>query len=119
MYGSQYHGSNYYASLYYAAKNGEQLDEFNRLSTRDVQYEALRLVSTRVTDSRTMEREYWYAKFGGNSNWSTLDIMYEGILKGQGYTSLKDFYDYETGKVWPDHNSSEKAYWLSIIAANV
>lgn len=115
MYGSEFHGSNYYASLYYAALRGD-LEGFNSLSTRDVQYEALRLVSSRVTDTRTMEYSYWQALFGGNG--STLDIMHEGVIIGLGFSTLKDYYDSETNKVWPDHNSSEKAYWLKIIAEN-
>lgn len=121
MYGSEFHGSDYYASLYYAALRGdpEALAAFERLSTRDVQYEALKLVSARVTDTRTMEYSYWLGVLGGNPNWSTLDIIYEGIIKTLGHATLKDYYDNITGQVWPDHNSSEKAYWLSIIAGNL
>ena len=91
---------------------------FNRLSTRDIQYEALRLVVT-PSDSRTMEREYWFSIFGGNPNWSTLDIMHEGIIKGLSNPTLKDYYDGQTANVWPDHNSSERAFWLKIIADNI
>lgn len=119
MYGSEFHGSNYYASLYYAALRGDEeaLAAFNRLTTRDVQYEALKLVSASVTDTRSMEREYWLGLFGGRG--TTLDIMYEGIILGLGNNALKDYYDSETGNIWPDHNSSEKAYWLKIIADNI
>lgn len=121
MYGSDFHGSNYYASLYYAALRGDEdaLAAFNKLSTRDVQYEALKLVSVRPLDTRSMERDYWLGLLGGSSNWSTLDIMHEGIIKTLGHATLKDYYDNTTGTVWSDHNSSEKAYWLKIIAENV
>ena len=118
MYSTQYHVSNYYASAYYDALRG-QLDAFNRLTTRDVQYEALKLVVVRASDTRTMEREYWFALLGGNANWSTLDIMHEGIIKALGNSTLKDYYDTVTGQTWPDHNSSEKAYWLKLLADNI
>lgn len=121
MYGSEFHGSNYYASLYYAALRGEPdaLEAFNKLSTRDVQYEALKLVSVRALDTRSMERDYWLSVLGGNTNWSTLDIMHEGIIKSLGFNTLKEYYDDVTGTIWGDHNSSEKAYWLSVIANNI
>jgi len=118
MYGSEFHGSNYYASLYYAALRGEPdaLAALSRLSTRDVQYEALLRVTT-SSDARTMEYEYWRGLFGGKG--STADILYEGIVIGLGFQDLKAYYDSETGKVWPDHNSSEKAYWLKLLAENI
>ena len=121
MFGSQFHGSDYYASLYYAVLRGDDGDAsaaFARLSLRDVQYEALLLVIG-GKDARSMEWEHWYATLGGNANWSTRDIMYEGILKGLGFSAFKDYYDSVTANVWPDHNSSEKAYWLKLIADNV
>lgn len=118
MYGSDFHSSNYYASLYYGVLRGDSADvsAFERLSLRDVQYEALRLVTT-LSDTRTMEHAYWLSLFSGKG--STADLLYEGIIVGLGFTSLKDYYDNITGTTWPDHNSSEKAYWLKIIADNV
>lgn len=118
MYSSNYHGSNYYASAYYAALRGD-LEAFNRLTTRDVQYEALRLVVSNSSDTRTMEKEYWLDVLGGSSRMSTADIMYEGIVLVGGFPTLKDYYDTQTSNIWPDHNSSEKAYWLKIIADTV
>ena len=118
MFGSKFHGSDYYASLYYAALRGdpEALAALSRLSTRDVQYEALMRVVT-PSDARTMEYEYWKSLFGGTG--STLDIMHEGIIIGLSNPTLKDYYDGETSTVWPDHNSSEKAYWLKILSENL
>ena len=118
MWGSEFHGSNYYASLYYGALRGDAdaLAAFNSLSTRDVQYEALKIVVT-PSDTRTMEYAYWQSLFGGTG--STLDIMHEGIIIGLSNPTLKDYYDTQTSTVWPDHNSSEKAYWLKIIADNI
>jgi hypothetical protein len=117
MYQSNYYESDYYASAYYRAQDGD-FTGFDKLSTRDVQYEALKIVSSRSSDTRTMEREYWFGLFGGNANWSTLDIMNDGIVVAGGYSTLKDYYDAITGTVWPDHNSSEKAYWLKVIIDN-
>lgn len=120
MYNSEYHGSDYYASLYYGVLRGDAVDlaAFERLSTRDVQYEALKIVSSRTLDTRSMEKDYWISVLGGNVNWSTLDVMHEGIIKTLGHATLKDYYDTVTGTVWSDHNTSEKAYWLKIIADN-
>ena len=117
MYSTEYHGSNYYASLYYGVLRGDAVDisAFERLSIRDVQYEALLLVVTN-SDRHTMLHAYWLNLFGGRG--STTDILYEGVT-GLGFTNLKDYYDNITGTTWPDHNSSEKAYWLKIIADNV
>lgn len=120
MYNSNFHGSDYYASLYYGVLRGDAADvtAFERLSLYDVQYEALILVVT-GSDSRTMEREYWKGVFGGNDRQSTGDIIYEGMILGAGYSSPKDYYDAQTGVVWPDRNSSEKAYWLKVISDNI
>lgn len=116
MYDSYFHASNYYASLYYAALRGDRLGEFNRLSLHDIQYEALSLVVSPVTDARSMEREYWLGLFGGRG--STADIVYEGIILGLGFPDMKAYYDNQTSKVWPDANSSEKAYWLKTLVDN-
>lgn len=120
MYNSDFYGSDYYASIYYGVLRGDEADltAFSRLSTRDVQYEALKLVQA-SSDTRTMEREYWLTLLGGNARHTTSDIMYEGIIIGLGFSALKDYYDNITGQTWPDHNTSEKAYWLKIIADNV
>ena len=115
MFESEYYGSNYYAAAYFRALTGDTSD-FDRLSLRDVQYEALRLVVT-PSDARSMEREYWISLFGGNG--TTADVLHEGVILGLGFASLKDYYDDITSNVWPDHNSSEKAYWLKIIADNI
>jgi len=96
--------------------SGVDLTPYIRQSTRDVQYEALKVVTT-PSDTRTMEREWWKSLFGGNG--STLDIMHEGIIKGLGNSTLKDYYDTITGTVWPDHNTSEKAYWLKVLQDNL
>ena len=118
MYGSEFHGSNYYASLYYGALRGDAdaLAALSKLSTRDIQYEALTRVTT-PSDTRTMEHAYWYGIFGGRG--STRDVMYEGIIIGLSHPTLKDYYDDQTTVVWPDHNSSEKAYWLKILTENI
>ena len=118
MFGTDFHGSDYYASLYYGALRGDEADTtaFNRLSLRDVQYEALKLVAP-VSDTRTMEHAHWFGIFGGRG--STADILYEGAILGLGFPALKDYYDDATSNVWPDHNSSEKAYWLKLIADNI
>ena len=118
MWGSDLHGSNYYASLYYAALRGdpEALAAFNRLTTRDVQYEALLLAGGRGA-TRDMEHGYWLGIFGGRG--STADILYEGIVIGLGMQDVKEYYDTQTSQIWGDFNSSEKAYWLSIIAENI
>jgi len=118
FYGTQFHGSDYYASLYYGICNGEPtaLDAFEKLSTRDVQYEALKLVVT-PSDTRTMEWSYWQSLFGGTG--STRDIVYSGMIVGLGFSTIKDYYDNQTATVWPDHNSSEKAFWLKVIADNI
>ena len=118
MYGSNYHGSDYYSSGYYDALRTTGLPaKFSRMSTRDIQYEALTRVLT-PSDARTMERAYWFSLLGGNSNWSTLDIMHEGIIIGLGNSTLKDYYDTQTATKWPDHNSSEREYWLKILTEN-
>lgn len=118
MYNSEFHGSNYYASLYYGVLRGNAADTtaFERLSLVDVQYEALLLTITPVTDRHTMLHAYWLSLFGGRG--TTRDILYEGVT-GLGFQNLKDYYDNITGVTWPDHNSSEKAYWLQIIADNL
>ena len=89
--------------------------KFNRMSTRDIQYEALTRVVT-PSDARTMEYSYWQSLFGGTG--STLDIMHEGIIIGLGNSTLKDYYDTQTATTWPDHNSSEREYWLKILTEN-
>lgn len=89
---------------------------FLRMSTRDLQYEALSIIVT-PSDARTMEYSYWKSLFGGTG--STLDIMHEGIITGLGNSTLKDYYDTITGTVWPDHNSSEREYWSKILQDNL
>ena len=118
MWGSEFHGSNYYASLYYAALREDDgaLDAFDRLSIRDVQYEALVFTGGKGT-TNDMERVYWSGIFGGSG--STRDIMYEGIIIGLGMQDLKEYYDTQTSKVWEDFHSSEKAFWLKVIAENI
>lgn len=96
--------------------SASNLARYDRMSTRDVQYEALRLVET-GSDARSMEHAYWLRLFGGSG--TTADIKYEGIILGLGYSDYKAYYDAYTSLVWPDVNSSEKAYWLQIIAENV
>lgn len=89
---------------------------YERMTIRDVKYEALRLVVT-PSDASTMEHAYWLSLFGGRG--TTADMLHEGIILGLGYSALKDYYDNITGTTWPDHNISEKAYWLKIISDNL
>lgn len=117
-YGSDYYASDYYASLYYQVLSGEvDVSAFEKLSTRDVRYDALKLVNPSITDAHDMERQYWIGLFGGNG--TTNDVKHAGIIIGLGFGSLKDYYDDITGVVWPDTATSEKAYWLKIIAGNL
>lgn len=118
MYDSNFYGSNYYASLYYGVLRGDPaaVAAFAKMSLRDVQYEALRLVET-GSDARTMEHAYWLRLLGGRG--TTADIKYEGIILGLGYSDYKAYYDAISATTWPDVNTSEKAYWLKVIADNV
>lgn len=121
MYASNYHSSDYYASLYYSVlrDDGEEpdLSAFENLAVRDIRYEALKLVSTPDTDAHDMERQHWIGLFGGTG--TSNDVKHAGIIVGLGFTSLKDYYDNITGTIWPDVATSEKAYWLKIIADNL
>lgn len=117
MWGSEFHGSDYYASLYYAVLRGdaEVAPIFSALSLRDVQYDALVAAGGRGS-SRDMERAYWLGVFGGSG--SVADILYEGIVIGLGMQDLKAYYDNQTSVTWGDFNTSEKVYWLKILADN-
>jgi len=89
---------------------------FLHLSRKDIRYEALIRVVT-PSDANSMLREYWKGLFGGSG--STSDILYEGAVLGLANPQLKDYYDNITGTVWPDHNSSERQYWLQILSNNL
>lgn len=94
----------------------DPLAPYNGMSLRDIQYEALKLTTT-PSDARTMEHAYWLSLFGGRG--STGDILYSGVIVGLGFQDMKAYYDAQTSTVWPDRNSSEKAYWLKILADNL